>query len=197
MDRRRPARGVGHGSLHSVEITGTFLPRESGDHVFGTRGLGAFTLAVDGRVLYDGVQEAGGETDPFEAFTGAPTERGTARLAAGEPVEVSLRHTADRGVPAPLPAVAFSLLHRPPRRDPRELIEEAAAAARAADTAVVVVATTERVESEGHDRADLRLPGARTTWSGPWPPRTRARSWSSTPGRPWRCRGATTSPRCC
>jgi hypothetical protein len=31
--------------------------------------------------------------------------------------------------------------------------------ARAADTAVVVVATTERVESEGFDRTDLRLPG--------------------------------------
>ncbi|WP_236245212.1 glycoside hydrolase family 3 C-terminal domain-containing protein [Streptomyces sp. CC210A] len=151
--------GVDHGTLHSVEATGTFLPRESGDHVFGTRGLGPFTLAVAGRVLYDGVQEAGGETDPFEAFTGAPTERGTASLAAGEPVEVSLRHTTDRGIPTPVPAVAFSLLHRPPRRDPDELIREAAAAARAADTAVVVVATTERVESEGHDRADLRLPG--------------------------------------
>ncbi|MEU3447938.1 glycoside hydrolase family 3 C-terminal domain-containing protein [Streptomyces thermolilacinus] len=151
--------GVAHEALHTVEVTGTFTPRESGDHVFGTRGLGAFRLTVAGRVLYDGTQEAGGEGDPFEAFTGPPVERGTARLTEGVPVEVSLRHTVDPERPAPLPAVVFSLLHRPPRRDPDELIAEAVEAARAADTAVVVVATTERVESEGFDRADLRLPG--------------------------------------
>ncbi|OEJ96415.1 beta-glucosidase family protein [Streptomyces thermolilacinus] len=151
--------GVAHETLHTVEVTGTFTPRESGDHAFGTRGLGAFRLTVAGRVLYDGTQEAGGEGDPFEAFSGSPVERGTARLAEGSPVEVSLRHTVDHERPAPLPAVVFSLLHRPPRRDPDELIAEAVEAARAADTAVVVVATTERVESEGFDRADLRLPG--------------------------------------
>ncbi len=33
------------------------------------------------------------------------------------------------------------------------------AAAREAETAIVVVGTTERVESEGFDRTDLRLPG--------------------------------------
>ncbi|MCH0543480.1 glycoside hydrolase family 3 C-terminal domain-containing protein, partial [Streptomyces sp. MUM 203J] len=151
--------GAARDTLHSVEITGTFTPRESGAHVFGTRGLGAFTLTVAGRVLYDGVQEAGTEPDPFEAFTGAPVERGTLALTAGEPVDVSLRHIVDHDTPAPVPAVVFSLLHRPPRRDPGALVDEAVAAARAADTAVVVVATTERVESEGFDRADLRLPG--------------------------------------
>ena len=55
--------------------------------------------------------------------------------------------------------ISFALAHREPRRDPDELIAEAVEAARAADTAVVVVATTERVESEGFDRKDLRLPG--------------------------------------
>lgn len=151
--------GVTHGGLHSVEITGTFTPRESGEHTFGTRGLGAFTLTVAGRTLYEGVQEPGDDSDPFEAFAGAPTDRDTVPLTAGEPVEVSLHHTVDPTLPSPLPAVVFSLLHRPPRRDPDELIAEAVAAARAADAAIVVVATTERVESEGFDRADLRLPG--------------------------------------
>ncbi|CAL9410995.1 beta-glucosidase family protein [Streptomyces sp. enrichment culture] len=151
--------GVSHETLHTVEVTGTFTPRESGDHAFGTRGVGAFTLTAAGRVLYDGTQQPGGEGDPFEAFTGAPVERGTVPLTEGVPVEVSLRHTVAHDPAAPLPAVAFSLLHRPPRRDPDELIAEAVAAARDADTAVVVVATTERVESEGFDRADLRLPG--------------------------------------
>ena len=39
------------------------------------------------------------------------------------------------------------------------MLAEAVAAAAGADTAVVVVGTTERVESEGFDRTDLRLPG--------------------------------------
>nr|WP_235023800.1 glycoside hydrolase family 3 C-terminal domain-containing protein [Streptomyces sp. WAC05374] len=151
--------GVTHDTLHSVEVTGTFTPRESGEHAFGTRGLGAFTLTVGGETLYDGVQEMGDEADPFEAFFGAPTERGTVALTEGVPVEVSLLHPLDREHAAPLPGVLFSLVHLGPRRDPDELIAEAAAAARAADTAIVVVATTERVESEGFDRTDLKLPG--------------------------------------
>ncbi|MGW7194816.1 beta-glucosidase [Streptomyces chryseus] len=151
--------GVTHETLHSVEVRGTFVPRESGEHAFGTRGLGAFTLTVAGEVLYDGVQPMSDAADPFEAFFGAPAERGRVRLTAGEPVEVSLVHPLDRRDDVPLPAVMFSFLHGAPRRDADELIAEAVDAARDADAAVVVVATTERVESEGFDREDLRLPG--------------------------------------
>ncbi|MFJ3534849.1 glycoside hydrolase family 3 protein [Streptomyces sp. NPDC090109] len=151
--------GVTHEALASVEVVGTFTPRESGAHSFGTRGLGAFVLTVDGETVFDGVQAMGSETDPFEAFFGSPVVRAEVPLTAGETVEISLLHTLDKQFAAPLPAVAFSLVHLGPRRDPDELIAEAVESARAADTAVVVVATTERVESEGFDRADLRLPG--------------------------------------
>ncbi|MEX0171299.1 beta-glucosidase family protein [Streptomyces sp. LMG1-1-1.1] len=151
--------GVTHEALASIEVVGTYTPRESGEHSFGTRGLGAFTLAVAGRTVFDGVQTMGPETDPFEAFFGSPVERAKVALTAGETVEVSLLHTLDKEFAAPLPAVMFSFVHLGPRRDPDELIAEAVEAARAADTAVVVVATTERVESEGFDRKDLALPG--------------------------------------
>ncbi|CAM5541887.1 hypothetical protein STANM337S_04365 [Streptomyces tanashiensis] len=151
--------GVTHQTLASIEVFGTFTPRESGEHAFGTRGLGAFTLAVAGETLFDGAQVMGPETDPFEAFFGSPVERAKVVLTAGETVEVSLLHTLDKEFAAPLPAVMFSFVHLGPRRDPDELIAEAVEAARAADTAVVVVATTERVESEGFDRKDLALPG--------------------------------------
>ncbi|MFD3720621.1 glycoside hydrolase family 3 protein [Streptomyces sp. NPDC058674] len=151
--------GASYATMASIEVTGTFLPRESGEHAFGTRGLGGFTLAVGGRTLWEGVQEKGDEGDPFEAFFGTPGERARATLAAGEPVEVSLTCRVPDMSALPLQAVVFSLLHLGPQRDPDELIAEAVAAARAADTAVVVVATTERVESEGFDRRDLALPG--------------------------------------
>ncbi|MFF2960929.1 beta-glucosidase [Streptomyces sp. NPDC057963] len=151
--------GVTRETLHRVEITGTFVPRDGGEHVFGTRGTGALTLTVAGETLYDEVHRVV-SADPGEAFFGNPLERGRITLTAGEPVEVSLRQIPDTlGDDAAIPGVSFALCHLGPRRDPRELIAEAVGSARAADTAIVVVGTTERVESEGFDRTDLRLPG--------------------------------------
>ncbi|WP_030291413.1 glycoside hydrolase family 3 protein [Streptomyces katrae] len=151
--------GATYETMASIEVTGTFVPRESGEHTFGTRGLGAFTLAVGGETRWEGVQAMGDEADPFEAFFGAPSERARVDLTEGEAVEVSLTYQVPDVTTLPLKAIMFSLLHLGPRRDADELIAEAVAAARAADTAVVVVATTERVESEGFDRRDLALPG--------------------------------------
>ncbi|WP_221361256.1 glycoside hydrolase family 3 protein [Streptomyces beigongshangae] len=150
--------GVTHDRLHSVELTGTFTPRESGLHRFGIKGVGSFTLTIDGTAHFDGVQGAD-EDDPFAAFFGDPVEHAAVDLTAGRAYDVSLRHTVVVPEDVPMRVVSFTLAHQEPRRDPDELIAEAVAAARAADTAVVVVATTERVESEGFDRADLRLPG--------------------------------------
>ncbi|MGW7516166.1 glycoside hydrolase family 3 protein [Streptomyces sp. NPDC054796] len=148
--------GVTYEALHSVEITGTLTPRESGEHSFGTRGTGGFTLTVDGTVLFDGERSS---DDPFGAIFDAPVEHGRVALTEGRSVEITLRHTVDKGATGPLRAIVFALAHLGPRRDPDELIAEAVAAAREADTALVVVGTTERVESEGFDRTTLALPG--------------------------------------
>lgn len=150
--------GVDFAEVHTVEITGTFTPRASGAHSFGTKGFGRFALTVGGTVLFDGTERTA-SGDVFDAFFAGPVPRGEVDLRAGEAVPVSLLHTVERSAKLSIEAVAFSLAHREPQRDAEELLDEAAAAAAEADTAVVVVATTERVESEGFDRADLRLPG--------------------------------------
>ncbi|MFE7034751.1 glycoside hydrolase family 3 protein [Streptomyces sp. NPDC057621] len=150
--------GVTHDRLDSVELTGTFTPRESGPHRFGIKGLGAFTLTLDGTEHFSGVQSTDLD-DPFVTFFGDPVERATVDLTAGRAYDVSLRHTVVVPDDVPMRVISFTLAHQEPARDADELIAEAVAAARAADTAIVVVATTERVESEGFDRADLRLPG--------------------------------------
>ncbi|MFD5077684.1 glycoside hydrolase family 3 protein [Streptomyces sp. NPDC058371] len=150
--------GVTHDTLHSVELTGTFTPRESGPHTFGIKGLGAFTFSFDGEVHYDDVERVE-KDDPFVSFFGAPVERARVDLTAGRTYEVSLRHLVEFPAGVPLKVVGFSLAHQEPQRDPDELIAEAVEVARAADTVVVVVATTDRVESEGFDRNNLELPG--------------------------------------
>ncbi|KUN87186.1 beta-glucosidase family protein [Streptomyces griseoruber] len=151
--------GVTHDTLHTVELTGTLTPRESGPHSFGIKGTGAFTLTVAGTTYFDGPQLPADGSDPFEAFFGAPVQRARVDLTAGEPVEVSLTYVFALPDEIPFKVVAFALAHQEPQRGEDELIAEAVEAARAADTAVVVVATTDRVESEGFDRKDLTLPG--------------------------------------
>ncbi|MEV0845996.1 glycoside hydrolase family 3 C-terminal domain-containing protein [Streptomyces sp. NPDC049954] len=151
--------GVSYETVHTIEVTGTFTPRESGSHAFGTRGVGGFRLTVDGNLLYTGEMRLGDAADPFEAFFGKPTERGRLDLTEGRSVELSLLHTVAKPEGLPIQAIVFTLLHQDPEHDADELIARAVEAARAADTAVVVVATTERVESEGFDRRDLGLPG--------------------------------------
>ncbi|RJL23265.1 glycoside hydrolase family 3 protein [Bailinhaonella thermotolerans] len=150
--------GVGFQALDSVEITGVYTPEESGTHHFGTKGIGAFRLVVDGTVLFDGVHRPE-NGDPLEALTGRPVERGSISLEKGRPVTVSLLAAEPKMSYGPVEGVAFALAHRPPGGHGEALIEEAVAAARTADAAIVVVATTEAEESEGFDRAGLRLPG--------------------------------------
>ncbi|MES5821392.1 glycoside hydrolase family 3 C-terminal domain-containing protein [Streptomyces sp. RG80] len=151
--------GVTHDTLHTIELTGTFTPRDSGTHTFGIKGVGTFTLTVDGTTYHDGLQSPADTSDPFEAFFGSPVPRGEVELTAGEPVEVSLTYVFQLPEGIPFMVIAFALAHQEPRRDADELIAEAVEAARNADTAVVVVATTDRVESEGYDRKDMNLPG--------------------------------------
>ncbi|MHB9862098.1 glycoside hydrolase family 3 protein [Streptomyces sp. YIM S03343] len=150
--------GVTHETLHTVELTGTYTPRESGTHTFGVRGVGVFALAIDGTTHWADLQSAEGD-DPFSAFFGAPVARAEAALTAGEPVDISLTYRVAYDPELPFRNVIFAIAHQSPQRPAEELIAEAVQAARAADTAVVVVATTDRVESEGFDRTDLRLPG--------------------------------------
>ncbi|MEU3981637.1 glycoside hydrolase family 3 C-terminal domain-containing protein [Streptomyces sp. NPDC026672] len=150
--------GVTLDTLHTVELTGTFTPRESGTHTFGVKGVGALTLAVDGTTHYVGLQLPATE-GPFTTSFDAPVPRARVGLTAGRPVRVSLTHVLRHRADVPLRVVDLAVAHLGPRRDPAELVAEAVETARAADTAVVVVATTERVESEGFDRTDLRLPG--------------------------------------
>jgi beta-glucosidase len=151
--------GVAWESVFSVELQGTFTPRESGDHRFGTRGIGGFTLTVNRELLFDGIETPAVNADVFEGFFGAPATRGHVTLKTGVTVPVSLIYRVPKTEDTGFRTISFALMHSEPERDSDELIAEAAATARRADAAIVIVATTERVESEGFDRQTLRLPG--------------------------------------
>ena len=144
--------------FHHAVLEGTFTVPTSGDHVFGTRGLGRHKLTVGGEVVFEGTHEVHSD-DPFEAFFSPGIERATVRLEAGQTVPVRLEFEPGGFPPGFPPSVLFGLMHTGPRPDEDELLAEAVRTAREADTAVVVVSTTELTESESFDRRDLRLPG--------------------------------------
>lgn len=145
--------------LAEVRLTGVLAADADGRHRLAVRGVGRFRLEADGEVLFDGVLLPEGE-DPAAAFLNPPERRFELDLAAGGRTVVTLTCTLpEAAAVAGFGLVSFTLGHAAPTVSDDELIEQAVAAARAAEVAVVVVGTTEEVESEGVDRAGLRLPG--------------------------------------
>ncbi|MFI7124043.1 glycoside hydrolase family 3 protein [Nonomuraea sp. NPDC050153] len=148
--------GVDGDRLAAVRLRTTYTPDVSGEHRLSVAGVGAFTLTVDGRTVLDGSIDLDGG-DPAVAFLSPPERRVGLPMTAGRAYEVIVTHPA--GMFGGMAYVSFTLGHADPGPGEDELMAEAVRVAAECDVAVVVAATTQEVESEGFDRADLRLPG--------------------------------------
>lgn len=145
----RKVPGVRRASDVRATFDAVLTPDVSGSWRFRLTCAGTATLSVDGAEVLRHDEQA-----PELAIlpTGLPSFEAPVELEAGRPVALHLEldvHT--RGV---LPHVYAGAA--PP--DPGREVEEAAALAASADRAVVVVGTGLEFETEGEDRADLRLP---------------------------------------
>ncbi|MCF6474656.1 glycosyl hydrolase [Nonomuraea sp. MG754425] len=148
--------GVDGDRLRAVRLRAAYTARTGGGHELSVRGVGAFTLTVNGETVLD--ENVGLEgADPAVAFLSPPETRVGVAMAAGETYELVLTHPA--GTFGGVAFVSFTLGHAEPAAGADELIAEAVRTARECDVAVVVAATTPEVESEGFDRTGLRLPG--------------------------------------
>ncbi|WP_043638280.1 beta-glucosidase family protein [Nonomuraea candida] len=148
--------GVDGARLAEVRLLAAYRAEVSGEHELSVIGAGAFRLTVNGESVLDAeiVPEAG---DPAAAFLSPPERRVAVPMTAGQTYELTLAHPSGRL--GGLAIVSFTLGHADPSPGEDELLAEAMRAATACDVAIVVAATTPEVESEGFDRADLRLPG--------------------------------------
>lgn len=149
--------GVDLEQLASLEVHGCYRAETGGTHLLGCSGLGRAELIVDGQQLFDVSLELPPGADPVEGLMRPPQHAAPVDLEAGTVVPFVLRYSAaDGGTPGLL---AFQLNADEPSPGPEAELAQAVALARDSDVAVVVVGTSEEVESEGFDRADLRLPG--------------------------------------
>lgn len=134
----------------SVEWTGIFTPRHSGEHRFS---LSHSNPDVD---LIIGEEELVGSTTPRETemlFMILPLNRREAKinLIAGKSYPITIRYSQPAGIKG------FNIFNVA-LREPAPSLDAALRAAETADTAIVFVGSGTTSETEGEDRASMRLP---------------------------------------
>jgi beta-glucosidase len=148
--------GVTAENLSTVDVTGILTAARAGEHQLGIRGVGQFTLTVDGAPVFDDALWPD-SADPAVFLLAPPERRVPVTLDEGQRIQVGLRQQVF--VAEGFAMVSLTLGYAEPLATPDELLDEAARVAAECDVAVVVVGTTEEVESEGFDRTTLALPG--------------------------------------
>ncbi|GAB2727687.1 beta-glucosidase family protein [Nocardia thraciensis] len=142
----------------AVELRATLRADRSGEWRIGVGALGHVRLDLDGETAAEG--DVGFEgSDPVAALLGPPQRAVTRTLAEGQEVDVRITIGNLSAMPGLGVFLGVTLGAERPRRSPEDEFAAAVEAARTCDVAVVVVGTTEQIESEGTDRATLRLPG--------------------------------------
>lgn len=139
-----------------IRVLARFTARRDGTFPLGFIGFGEFSFRIGDDVLHDGPLYPE-NMDPAVMFLTPPHLAFPTELVAGQSVDIVLEH-----VPGPLMGgmslVIFTVGYQEPFGTASGEFDAAVDVARDADVAVVVVGTTEHIESEGGDRADLRLP---------------------------------------
>ena len=140
----------------SARLRGRFTPAVAGLQTFALGCAGKARLRVDGRVVLDQWESQ----EPGESWFGMGCAERTAdlSLAADRPAELEVEFSSE-GVRTFEGAGITGVKVGHMDAFPPDAIERAAAAARAADAAVVVVGLNAEWETEGGDKADMRLPG--------------------------------------
>ena len=141
-------RGVDSGPC-VVTIRGSLRPQLSGPHRLGV----ILTSPADVHVGDLTLSSSDAPLPPGDSFYGYGSgEKVTEiELTAGRAVPIDITMRLDR----PFAGVRIGL--EPP--DDPTMMDRAVKAARVADAVVVVVGTNDEWETEGNDRADIRLPG--------------------------------------
>ncbi|MFL5734914.1 MAG: beta-glucosidase H [Chloroflexia bacterium] len=138
-------------SQFAVRAAGRFIPDQTGVYTFGIASAGLSRLYLDGREVIDNWTAP---TPGGNYFGMGTTEvQYQVELSQDQEYTLTLEFAGDPALM--LSAVRLGCL--PPM--PADLIERAAALAGQSDVALVFVGLSSEWESEGFDRADLRLPG--------------------------------------
>ena len=142
----------------TLEVTTRWTPATTGPVRLGCAMAGRAWIHLDGELVGDDTVPVPSD-DPGGAILGPPSASVEVEVEAGRTYDLRVVFHRDTSGGAPVGATALTVGTEPVVDDPDALVTEAAAAAADADLAIVVVGTNSLVESEGHDRTTLALPG--------------------------------------
>jgi beta-glucosidase len=146
------APGVGDADF-SLRASTTFIPKESGEHVFGLVSVGPSRLLVDGELVVDIWNDWQPGDNYFE--TGNRERRGAISLTAGQPVTVAVEYRFEQAISLNLKAIRVGV--GVPLGD--KAFAEAVELARASDVAIVYAGRSGEWDTEGNDLPGITLPG--------------------------------------
>jgi beta-glucosidase len=135
----------------AVRATGRFVPGRSGTHIFGLVSAGPSRLFLDGEELIDNWTGWTGGGNFFGM--GSDEIMHEKELAAGQEYTIVLEF--GKNTHSMLSALRLGLLEPLPS----DLRQRAAALAARSDVALVFAGLSSEWDSEGFDRADMKLPG--------------------------------------
>jgi beta-glucosidase len=139
----------------SARIIASFVPEESGEHVFGMTNAGLAKLYVDGELVVNGYDD----WTPGDNYFGTANseQRHALELEAGRNYTLIIEYCspAETADGIHLTAIRFGV--EKPLGD--AAIEEAVAKAAACDVALLFVGREGQWDTEGLDLPDMRLPG--------------------------------------
>ncbi|QNP67780.1 glycoside hydrolase family 3 C-terminal domain-containing protein [Streptomyces genisteinicus] len=137
----------------TVEISALIRADTTGEWTFGVAGFGRMSLSIDDLTVLDGEFPCTTD-DPAVVHVTPPLHTARATIRTHRPIRLVARREL-----VPDTGRAVIVAAAPPQREAAAALAEAVEAARSADAVIVVVGTTEHTETEGRDRADLRLGG--------------------------------------
>lgn len=146
------------GSTARLVVETVYTPDQTGVQRIGFAAVGTVRFEVDGEIVVERTLEATAQ-DLGAALLAPPHVAVPLDLRAGVPVKLRLEYEPERFADGLSNAMGFTFGREPDDSDSAVLIAAAAAAAAEAEVAVVVIGTNADVESEGHDRRSLALPG--------------------------------------
>ncbi|WP_458683411.1 beta-glucosidase [Prescottella equi] len=138
-------------------VEAIYTPAEDETILLGFAGMVSGRLYIDDRLVLDEELASAG-VQLGASFLSPPSATTPMHLIAGRSLALRAEFDVD-AFAISRASLSLTLGIAPDTSDPDELIARAVDAARTAEFAVVVVGTNPQVESEGHDRTDLRLPG--------------------------------------
>ncbi len=137
-----------------IRVSGIFTADMDGEYQFGIGMVGNYKIKIEDKI-HEGFIPMHSD-DLGEFVLNPPFKSFGHTLKAGDQVLIEWEYPRDS---LPIPIASFYIGFREPARSQAEEIADAVALATEADVAIVFVGTTAEIESEGHDRTNISLPG--------------------------------------